>query len=49
MRDDSYNGYHIPKNSTVMANIWYVTWLTLFVQIANYLRQGNDQQSRNIP
>ena len=35
MHDDSYNGYHIPKNSTVIVNLWYVTWLTCLIRIGN--------------
>ena len=26
--DDEYNGYHIPKDSVVMVNVWCVTLVT---------------------
>lgn len=28
--DDDYNGYFIPKNTSVMGNIWYVTFNVYF-------------------
>ena len=28
--DDEFNGYLIPRNSTVMVNVWYVQWRSNF-------------------